>query len=564
MLADCKDFHCYYTDAACSCKESDIIWFSGGSTLFWYDLQTGDEHFVCNLPEFVSDITWMPDGKLYGLAYWTGRIYELDPYTGDTTFVRSLPADYYFGNGMTADYNGNLYLTVITPGTPKWHVIKLDISSGNYSVIADLSSLGLKSSGDLTFLNGSIYVMCERFALAKINVATHAIQVSTILNGGNSNVYGLVSVGDSDLYFGAGFGFSRLDTLTMQATLIHTFDFSYGYISGMANYQEPCQSPSCRLATVKIDTLSSAPYCAASGMLLKGTGRGISGTSGYEWILPGGSRVSGDSLRVSVNGMYKLRYYSSSVGCGVEDSVNINLIQNPVSSLGNDTVICPGDHIVLQSGNNNNVSNYLWQDGSAGSQLNVSAPGLYWLETSNACGVSRDSIVVSPLQKPVVNLGTDKELCSDDTLVLYNLIPQDGLQYLWQNSFTGDTLVVRKPGEYWVKAGNSCGTANDTIVIGEKVVDCICQLFIPNSFTPNDDGLNDNIKVLSNCDISGEIFIYNRWGELVYYSKDLQRGWNGIYNGKRQPSDVYVYQVNYSYQRTHGKYFKKGSFVLIR
>jgi gliding motility-associated-like protein len=562
MLVDCKDFHCYFSNATCKCKRSDIIWFGGASQLFWYDLQTGTKHLACIMEQGMNDITWAPDGKLYGLH---NDILEINPNTGDTSFVRKLPDPYYTGNGMTADNKGNLYLNLYTP-TRQWHLVKLNISTGNYSVIADLTSAGLESSGDVTFLNGSLYVSCSNLKIAKINVVTGAIQIKIIANPINSNLFGLVSLDGRDLYVGGGNQFYRLDTLTMQATEIDNFGSENWLIEGMSNYQDPCQSPSCLQPSVKIDTLSSAPYCASSGILLKASGNGILGPSGYEWTLSDGRKIISDTLRVRVNGTYKVRYYSITESCGEETVVNINLIQNPVSNLGKDTLICPGESIVLKPINNSGVSSYLWQDGSTLSQLSVSAPGLYWLQTSNVCGVARDSILVSPLQKPTVNLGVDKELCSGYNLVLKNLIHQDGLQYMWQNTFSGDSFIVRRPGVYWVNAHNSCGTAEDTIVVREKTIDCICQLFVPTSFTPNNDGLNDNIKALSNCAINGELFIYNRWGELIYYSKDLQRGWNGIYNGKPQPPGVYIYQVNYSYPSTPtpGKYSKKGTVVLMR
>jgi gliding motility-associated-like protein len=639
-LADCNDFHCYFSDPICECQQSNLIWVNGGNRLVWYDISTGIDHLAATLPVYMGDITWTSDGKLYGSDIIYSKIYEINPNTGDTLFIRNIPGGYDYTNGMTADYSGNLYLTARTISTQQWHVIKLNLTTGNISIIANLSNAGLISSGDVTFMNGSIYVACENFKLAKVNRLTGAIQVSTI-NTPLGYIFGLVSVGNRDLYFGSADKLYRLDTLTMQATLIHTFISNYLYVQGMSNYQEPCQTY-CR-PLLRIDTISTAPFCSGPGVLLKAIGSGVTGTSVYEWILPDGSRMPGDTLRINQSGVYKVKYYSIIDSCGKEDSVNFELISNPVSFLGNDTLICPSGQLILQNRNNSNVSYFLWQDGSTQNQLSVTAPGMYWLQVSNVCGTSRDSVLVAPAQLPVVNLGLDtllcpgdrlvlknklaknnydryrwsdgssndsltisssgiywlqssnlcetaadtiritmkdscrcnpvipvaslgidKEICLDDTLVLSNLSHRDGFRYMWQSSVGGNSFVVRQPGTYWVNVSNYCGSDSDTIIISEKLIDCVCNIQIPTAFTPNSDGLNDELKVISNCLVMGEIFIYNRWGELVYRSRNFDQGWNGVYKGSLQYSGVYIYQVKYSFLRSPGQRIRKGSFVLIR
>ena len=69
-------------------------------------------------------------------------------------------------------------------------------------------------------------------------------------------------------------------------------------------------------------------------------------------------------------------------------------------------------------------------------------------------------------------------------------------------------------------------------------------LYIPSAFTPNGDGLNDSFGVKAEGIKSFNLQIYNRIGELVFESDDIQNYWDGSYNGKKITStDVYVYQV---------------------
>ena len=90
------------------------------------------------------------------------------------------------------------------------------------------------------------------------------------------------------------------------------------------------------------------------------------------------------------------------------------------------------------------------------------------------------------------------------------------------------------------------------------------DILLPSAFTPNADGLNDIYKPFTIGLNKLDYFsVYNRWGELLYSTGIIGQGWNGIYNGKAQPSGTYVYQA----QGTDymGKtIYRKGTFVLIR
>jgi gliding motility-associated-like protein len=163
-----------------------------------------------------------------------------------------------------------------------------------------------------------------------------------------------------------------------------------------------------------------------------------------------------------------------------------------------------------------------------------------------------------------VDLGPARGLCSYDTLHVKNFLDAAGYSYSWSDNTTGKSMIVSGPGKYWVDVTNNCGRASDTIIVMEKIDGCECSLFVPSAFTPNGDGKNDLVKIFSNCPATGELLIYNRWGQLVYQTNDLQRGWNGIYHNVPQMAGVYVYYVTYKYVFRPENFTKKGTFVLIR
>ena len=96
---------------------------------------------------------------------------------------------------------------------------------------------------------------------------------------------------------------------------------------------------------------------------------------------------------------------------------------------------------------------------------------------------------------------------------------------------------------------------------------CPGKLFIPNSFTPNDDGMNEYFTTKGFNIDDFEIWIYNRWGELIYTSTDMGVWWDGTYMGYDCQIDVYVWKVKYSVVTENGdmdNFQKVGRVSLIR
>lgn len=87
---------------------------------------------------------------------------------------------------------------------------------------------------------------------------------------------------------------------------------------------------------------------------------------------------------------------------------------------------------------------------------------------------------------------------------------------------------------------------------------------VPNAFSPNGDGMNDILYVRGYGVESMEFKVFNRWGELVYESYDINNGWDGTYKSKAQEMEVYVYTLQARFLDGTETGIRKGNVTLLR
>jgi len=88
-------------------------------------------------------------------------------------------------------------------------------------------------------------------------------------------------------------------------------------------------------------------------------------------------------------------------------------------------------------------------------------------------------------------------------------------------------------------------------------------VFFPNAFTPNGDGLNDVFNFKGKHISNYKLYLYNRWGELIFVSEDPDRGWNGTINGQKAAADVYIYKAEFT-DEMGVSFTKQGEVLLIK
>ena len=134
-------------------------------------------------------------------------------------------------------------------------------------------------------------------------------------------------------------------------------------------------------------------------------------------------------------------------------------------------------------------------------------------------------------------------------------------------TFNGDEITIK-----WTTVGDYILTLEFENLLGcstietydVRVIECpTTTLYIPNTFSPNFDGINDSFKPSGINYYKLEFSIYNRWGELIFESYDLTYGWDGTYKGVLQNPAVFVYQAKITYLNDKSV-LRVGSITLIK
>jgi gliding motility-associated-like protein len=179
------------------------------------------------------------------------------------------------------------------------------------------------------------------------------------------------------------------------------------------------------------------------------------------------------------------------------------------------------------------------------------------------CIVSTSLINVPNAYLYPVNLGGDIVTCLGDPPLTIQLNAGLGYKYYqWQNNSNLSTRSINNYGKYSVIAIDDFGCKSlDTI---EIVKLCLASFEIPNAFSPNGDGYNDNFKLFLKNATLKSFSIFNRWGEKVFYTSNIKDGWDGTFKGDQEPVGTYTYLVDYVEDETQNGVIKKGNITLIR
>jgi gliding motility-associated-like protein len=201
-----------------------------------------------------------------------------------------------------------------------------------------------------------------------------------------------------------------------------------------------------------------------------------------------------------------------------------------------------------------------------------SQPGYYTDTFSTALCDSFRTHHITVYPNPIAHITANStNLVQGDTIQL-NTNAEATYSYLWtSNAYLSNTTIVNPfasiASSSWITVlvtdTNNC-RAYDSIYI--TIQDCESSIYIPNAFTPNGDGNNDGYRIFGNCIQLNQLLIFNRWGEKVWETKDMEKEWNGNFKGVLQPSGVYVYWLSYNTMTTQNNVGKevKGSITLIR
>jgi gliding motility-associated-like protein len=216
--------------------------------------------------------------------------------------------------------------------------------------------------------------------------------------------------------------------------------------------------------------------------------------------------------------------------CQSTDSVQVRFESPPVFSLGKDTVLCQGTSLTLVSPVSG--TNPQWSTGATSPSLRVEQTGIYTLETTLQGCKLRDTISIrfeklSPLPRP------ESIICEGENL-LWSVWSPEVLAYRWADGSNQSKLSISKPGTYWVQRKSNACEQTDSLTVSYED----CQLEIPNVITPNGDGKNDMWVWKGKTHSTWSVWVYNRWGHLVYANPDYANNWQGL-----ESSGTYYYRI---------------------
>jgi gliding motility-associated-like protein len=229
-------------------------------------------------------------------------------------------------------------------------------------------------------------------------------------------------------------------------------------------------------------------------------------------------------------------------GCTAQDTVVLTQSDGPEFIFPNDTSLCQGEVLTIDL--SQYPYDFVWQDGSKLKQYTTSSSEKFVrVRATNGNCAASDSFKISERLKPKTQLPSDTSTCIEDPLELR--INSNNISHRWLPSNSTENTILAKANQWYrVELSNDCGITLDSVYVNDK--NCNCLDFVPNVFTPNNDQLNEFFGPVVSCALGDvSFYIYNRWGEKIYESHDLNKPWDGKYLGSSVPDGVYFWIFEY-------------------
>ena len=299
-----------------------------------------------------------------------------------------------------------------------------------------------------------------------------------------------------------------------------------------------------------------------------------SGGGSYSWspgailndsTLSNPSLILGDSLKLVLK-------VTNLLGCSNYDTIYLN-VQQPVTAFaGPDTAFCKGTQIQLLA---NGGLYYLWTPnmyivGSNQQQNPFVTPDtsiIYTVTVSNDCFEDTALVPLTVYPLPLVSAGAD-QLIYRNTSTTLNALGTGDFVWFPATSLTSPytSSTVASPIEstnYIVMLTDVNGCINYDTVKVEVIANTL--LLLPTAFSPNGDGVNDLFRISKWLNIKKLITfnVYNRWGEVVFSTSDINAGWDGNYKNYPQPTSSFTWAIK-AEDYDGNEIMKKGIVTLIR
>jgi len=450
------------------------------------------------------------------------------------TYIGGSGHDEMYSGGNIAVFGGLVYITGYTPGS-------YPVTAGAFQPVFGGGPYGafIASLCDDCTMNCSPSLTVNASAFPDTICKDDCINLSSIVAGDSCKIYTF-----SWTSIPSGFTSAAQDTVACPDT---TTTYIVTVDDGSTTATDSVTIVVLQVSIV--DLGADTAICAGDSVTLDAGNPGVS----YSWS-------TGDTTQaiiITTIGTYWVVVDSG--GCIGLDTIIID--SGLIVALRLDTTICDGDSIILDA--ENSGASYSWSTGDSTQTITADTAGTYWVTVDDGGCIGVDTIVLGIDTIPAVDLGADTTICSGDSIMLNAGNP--GAGYNWYTGESSQTITVNSAGIYWVEVDNSGCIKLDTINIG--VEDCSENtFFIPNSFSPNGDNINDVLFVRGRGIKNIKLFIYNRWGEKVFETYNINNGWDGTYKKKTLNTAIFSWyaEVEFNDGDNPGQIFQKGNVTLIK
>jgi gliding motility-associated-like protein len=387
------------------------------------------------------------------------------------------------------------------------------------------------------------------------------------------------------------------DEITLKATAPGRFSWSPSENMVNANSTEPTVKP-VRTTTYYVDlnddgclnrdsvrvrvtdrvnllTMPDTTICQGDKIQLRINSDGFK----YSW-LPATQVADAHAKNPVVSTMNSTTYQvtASIGGCNTTGNIRVTTVPYPVINAGPDTVICFNSSVGLQA--EMDGKSVRWAPASSLQFANTLHPlatpsqstayVCYATDTRGCPKPGTDTVLVKVLPDIIAFAGRDTSVVTGEPL---QFAASGGSNYLWSPgtglssiSLPNPVAVYEEPSNgirYRLLVYDEAGCA-DSAFMTVRVFKTLPSVFVPNAFSPNGDGNNEQLRPVA-AGMKRLVYfnVYNRWGQLLFSTTDIGRGWDGTVAGKAQPQGSFVWMVK-AIDYTGAVFMKKGMVTLVR
>ncbi len=264
-------------------------------------------------------------------------------------------------------------------------------------------------------------------------------------------------------------------------------------------------------------------------------------------------------------------------GCTQQVPLTITIYINnvdPVTVAVNSPGVCVNDSVTLTSTVNGGLPGYQYQwSNGAGTNSSATVIALnsatYTLTVKDTCGNTTTVNVPLNIQAPNASFNISYPTANSGE---FHNTSTGGVTYLWDFGDGGPTSTVFNPTHTFPEATDTIQTYLVMLVVTSsmgctdtawEVVQIMPDFYFytPNSFTPNGDGLNDVYTAVGRGVKSYQMMIFDRWGQMIYKTDNMAKGWTGALDGKLVQEDVYI--AVFDAENFEGRKFHKVTHVSL-